>query len=159
MTVLVRIEPELLMPGETSLRIARSLQDLRLPYVKPVLASAVHLQGGRPGLRLESGIVSRACGIETARLYFTTFGLAGSRAEQFLERPEPLAWALAARMHPTRRTPEEHRRACLERIAGADLDERRRTLLRRSVPRVLERRLLVHLSRVYATSFSLSQNR
>lgn len=132
-TVLVRIEPEMLVPGEISLRISRSLRDLRLHYAKPVLASAVYLQGGRPGLRLESGVVARAGRIETARLYFTTFGLTESRAEHFLERPEPLAWALAAWMRPTKRTPDEHRRACLERIAGAALDEKRRTLLRRSV--------------------------
>ncbi len=133
--VLVRIEPEMLVPGEISFRISRSLRALRLHYVKPVLASAVYLQGGRPGLHLESGVVARACGIETARLYFTTFGLTESRAEHFLERPEPLAWAFAAWMRPTRRTPEEHRHACLERIAGAALNEKRRTLLRRSVPR------------------------
>jgi hypothetical protein len=135
-TVLVRIEPEGFTPGETSLRIGQSLRDLRLSYTKPVLASAVYLQGGRPGLRLESGVVARACGIEMARLYFTTFALSESRAEYFLERPEPLAWAFAARMRPTQRTPEEHRRACLERIAGAALDEKRRTVLRRSVPRL-----------------------
>lgn len=133
-TVLVRIEPEGLTSGETSSRIGQSLRSLRLRYVKPVLASAVYLQGGRPGLRLESGVVARACGIDMSRLYFTTFGLTESRAEHFLERPEPLAWALASRMRPTRRTPDEHRRACLERIAGAALDEKRRTLLRRSVP-------------------------
>jgi hypothetical protein len=132
-TVLVRIEPEMLMPGEISLRLGQSLRALRLPYAQPLLASAVYLQGGRPGLRLESGIVATACGIDMARLYFTTFGLAGTRAEHYLERPEPLAWALAARMQPTRRTPDEHARACLERIAGAALDEHRRTLLRRSV--------------------------
>jgi hypothetical protein len=59
--------------------------------------------------------------------------LTESRAEHFLERPEPLAWAFAAWMRPTKRTPDEHARACLERIAGAALDEERRTLLRRSV--------------------------
>lgn len=131
--VLVRIEPELLVPGEISFRISRSLRALRLHYGKPVLASVVYLQGGRPGLHLESGVVARACGVETARLHFTTFGLTESRAEYFLERPEPLAWAFAARMRPARRTPEEHHRACLERIAGAVLDEKRRALLRRSV--------------------------
>ena len=133
--VLVRIEPEWLTTDEASLRIGQSLRALRLCFARPVLASTVYLQGGRPGLHLESGVVSRACGVEMARLYFTTFGLIGARAEHFLGRPEPLAWALAAWMHPVRRTPDEHRRACLERIARADLDETRRTLLRRSIPR------------------------
>lgn len=132
-TALVLLAPEMLVPGEISQRIRQSLRALRLPYAQPLLASAVCLQGGRPGLRLESGIVARACGIDLARLYFTTFGLDGSCAEHYLKRPEPLAWALAARMQPTQRTPDEHARACLERIAGADLDEPRRILLRRSV--------------------------
>lgn len=132
-TVLVRIEPEGLLPAETSLRIGESVRGLRLPYGEPVLASMVYLQGGRPGVRLESGIIAQAAGIELARLYYTTFGLSESRAEHFLERPEPLAWALAARMHPMKRTWEEHHRACLSRIAAAPLDEKRRALLRRWV--------------------------
>jgi hypothetical protein len=130
-TVLVRIEPEGLTPAETSLRVGESVRGLRLPYGAPVLASMVYLQGGRPGVRLESGVIARAARIELARIYYTTFGLSGSRAEHFLERPEPLAWALAARMQPMKRTPGEHRRACLDRIAAAALDEKRRALLRR----------------------------
>lgn len=130
-TVLVRIEPEGLDRAETSLRICESVRALRLPYGAPVLASMVFLQGGPPGVRLESGIIAQAAGIDLARIYYTTFGLSGSRAEHFLERPEPLAWALAARMQPVKRTGDGHRRACLSRIAGAPLDETRRALLRR----------------------------
>jgi hypothetical protein len=132
-TVLVRIEPEGLSPAETSLRLGESVRGLRLPYGEPVLASIVYLQGGRPGVRVESAVIAQAAGIDLARIYYTTLGLAGTRAEHFLERPEPLAWALAARMQPVRRTPAEHRRACLDRIAAAALDEKRRALLRRCV--------------------------
>ena len=132
-TVLVRIEPEGLSPAETSLRLGASLRGLRLPYGEPLLASIVYLQGGRPGVRLESAVIAQAAGVDLARIYYTTFGLAGSRAEHYLERPEPLAWALAARMQPMRRTPAEHRRACLDLIATAALDEKRRALLRRWV--------------------------
>jgi hypothetical protein len=135
-TILVRIEPEAPSPRESSVRIIRSLRDLRLAYGEPVLASTVFLHGGRPGIHLESGVLAQAAGIETSLIYFTTFGLAGARSEHYLERPEPLAWALAARMLPLDRTPAEQRRACLERIATADLDERRRALLRRSVKAV-----------------------
>jgi hypothetical protein len=135
-TVLVRVEPEVLSPAETSLRLGESVRGLRLPYGEPVLASMVYLQGGGPGIHLESGVIAQAAGIDLARIYFTTFGLAETRAEHFLERPEPLAWALAARMRPTQRSPDEHRRACLERIATAALDEKRRALLRRWVKTV-----------------------
>lgn len=132
-TVLVRIEPEGLPPAETSLRIGESLRGLRLPYGAPILASVVYLQGGQPGVRLESGIIAQAAGLELARIYYTTLGLSESCAEHFLERPEPLAWAFAARMQPMKSTVDEHRRACLSRITAAPLDEKRRALLRRCV--------------------------
>lgn len=134
-TVLVRIEPEALPPCVSSQRIRQSLRDLRLLSGEPVLASVLSVRGGRPGIHLDSGVLSEALGIETARIHFTSLGLVETRAEYYLERPEPLAWALAARMRPTRRSLEEHRRACLERIANASLDEKRRSLLRRFVNR------------------------
>ena len=129
-TVVVRIEPEPLPLEEVSARIGRSLKGLRLCYGDPVLASVVFLRGGRSGVRLESGILAKCEGVEVARIYFTTFGLSESRAECFLERPEPLGWALAALMRPTLRTLEDHRRACLERIESADLAGELQELLR-----------------------------
>jgi hypothetical protein len=132
-TVLVQIEPEALHAAEAAERIRRSLQNLRIPWATPVLASVLYLRGGRPGASLESEAVARIDVIETARAYFTAISLAATRAEPYLRRPEPLAWALAAWMRPTERTLDEHRRACLERIAAGALDEKRRTLLRRSV--------------------------
>jgi len=141
-TVLVQIEPEAL--PDSSLRIRQSLRSLRLSYGEPVLASVVYLRGGLPGIHLDSGLLAEALRIEMVRIYFTTFGLAETRAEHFLERPEPLAWALAARMRPTRRAPDEHRRACLERIAAAALDEKRRALLRRGVETFLGGRPSAH---------------
>ena len=130
-TVLVQIEPEALAPEEIARRLAHSLLELGLRYGQPVLVSVLYLQGGRPGIHLESGVLSEACGIELARIFYTSFAVAESRAEHFLERPEPLAWAFAALMTPAKRTPEEHRRACLERIAAAPVDEERRLLLLR----------------------------
>lgn len=134
MVILVRIEPEVLPASEVEARLRRSLRSLRLPYGEPVLASVVYLRGGYSGVRLHSGVLARACGTELARIYFTTFALGATRAEGYLERSEPLAWALAAWMRPTKRAPDEHRRACLERIATAPLDEERRALLRRGQP-------------------------
>ena len=121
--VLVQIEPEALPRCAAAGRIRRSLQILRLPYGAPLLVSMLYLRGGRPGIHLDSGSMAEAGRIEVVRLYFTTFALAETRAEYYLERPEPLAWALAAQMRPTRRNPDEHRRACLERISAAALDE------------------------------------
>lgn len=136
-TVLVKIELEALPPPETGQRLRRYLLGLELRYGQPLLLSLVYLQGGRPGIHLESGVISEACGIELVRIYYTTLSLAEARAEHFLERPEPLAWALATLMRPAKRTPEEHRCACLERIAAAPLDEERRRLLRQGAEALL----------------------
>lgn len=156
-TVLVRVEPEGLTPAETCLRVSESVRGLRLPYGEPVLASMVYLRGGRPGVHLESGVIAQAAGIDLARIYFTTFALAGSRAEHFLERPEPLAWALAARMQPTRRTLDEHRQACLNRIEAAALDEKSRALLRRWVQAFPGAPLIPHTGTRSAPAYSASR--
>lgn len=132
-TAVVRIEPRPVADGERSRELAAAFKTLDVRYGQPVLLSVLHLSGGRPGTHLESAMIGEALGIEMARIFYTAFGLEGARAEHYLERPEPLAWALAARMRPARRNLKEHRRACLAKIAAADLDEPRRTLLRRAV--------------------------
>jgi len=129
-TVLVQIEPEALTPPEVGRRLGHYLMGLEIRYGQPVLLSILYLRGGRPGVHLESAAIGEACGIELVRIYYTSFGLAETRAEYYLERPEPVAWAFAALMRPTKRTPEEHRCACLERIAAAPLDEELRRRLR-----------------------------
>lgn len=128
-TVLVQIEPEALPPPEIARRLGRYLMGLELRYGQPVLLSVLYLHGGRPGIHLESGVISEACGIDLVRIYYTSFALEETRAEYYLERPEPLAWLFATLMRPAKRTLEEHARACRERIAAAPLDEERRRLL------------------------------
>lgn len=128
-TVLVQIEPEALPPPEIARRLGQYLMGLELRYGQPVLLSVLYLHGGRPGIHLESGVISEACGIDLVRIYYTSFALEETRAEYYLERPEPLAWLFATLMRPAKRTPVEHARACLERIAAAPLDEERRRLL------------------------------
>lgn len=139
-TVLVQIEPEAMAPPEAARRLGRYLMGLELRYGQPVLISVIFLQGGRPGVRLESGVIGEACGIELVRVFYTTFSIGESRAEYYLERPEPLAWVFALLMRPTERTPEEHCRACLARIDSAPVDEERRALLRRAADTLLGRR-------------------
>jgi len=134
---LVHIATEASDPEELAQRLGGLLMDLGLRYGEPVLVSVVHLHGGRPGVHLESGVIAELGGIELVRVFYTCLGLEEAHAEHFLERPEPLAWLFATLMRPEKRTPEEHRRACLERIAAAPLDEERRTLLRRGAEALL----------------------
>lgn len=132
-TVLVHTEPEPLGPAETSRRLSRYFLALEAKYAQPVLLTTVWLRGGRPGLNLESVSVNPLLGVEMVRIFYTTFGLGEARAEHYLERPEPLAWALAALMRPVRRNPAAHRKACLRRIAEAGLPGRETGLLRTCV--------------------------
>jgi hypothetical protein len=137
-TVLVHAEPEPLGPAETSRRLSRYFVGLEMRYVQPVILTAVYLRGGRPGLNLESVSVNPLLGVEMVRIFYTAFGLAEARAEHYLERPEPLSWALAALMRPVHRSRAAHRRACLGRIAGAGLPDRETALLTSCVEEWME---------------------
>jgi hypothetical protein len=106
-------------PGDTSDRFSRYLLTLERAFAAPVLLSAVYLRGGRPGVNLESAPVRNVCRTEVLRLFYTAFGLAESRADYYLERPEPLAWALAAFMRSFRLSPTELKARCLERIESS----------------------------------------
>ena len=139
-TILVQLETEPRGPAETARRFGRWLLALETRLVQPVLLSVIYLRGGRPGLNLESSAVCTVYSIEVVRLFYTAFGLSESRADHYLERPEPLAWALAALMKPARRSRDEHRLACLRRIAEAPLTERQRWLLASCVEQNLEAR-------------------
>src|SRR4029079_15201277 len=49
---------------------------------------------------------------------YVSFSLAGCPSAEYLDRPEPLAWALAALMDPGSSSRAELKLACLRRIAG-----------------------------------------
>ncbi|MEA2563538.1 MAG: hypothetical protein QOH06_5042 [Acidobacteriota bacterium] len=131
LTLLIQVEPEVRGPAETARRFGRWFLALETRMVQPVLLSVLYLRGGRPGPNLESSAISTVYDMEVVRIFYTAFGLSEARADYYLERPEPLAWALAALMRPVRRSRAEHRLACLRRIADADtaLSDRERALL------------------------------
>lgn len=140
LTVLIQPEPEPHGPAETARRFGRWFLALEARLTRPVLLSVVYLRGGRPGPNLESAAVCTVYGLEVVRIFYTAFGLSEARADYYLERPEPLAWALAALMKPVRRSRAEHKLACLQRIAGADLTSRQRSLLTSCVEEWMELR-------------------
>jgi hypothetical protein len=137
-TLLVRIEPDAPAPDALCDRLRQTFLDFEVRYGQPVLLSVICLRGARPGINLETAAIGRVFGVEVLRVFYTLFGLAGARAEYYLQRPEPLAWALAALMSPARLDPAALRQACLERIAAAPLDEPRRALLAGSVEAFLD---------------------
>lgn len=132
-SVVIRVEPEPVGPAATARRLGQLVVDLELRYSQPILLSMVYLRGARPGINLESATVAKVHDLEVLRCFYTTFGLSDTRAEYYLDRPEPLAWALSALMRPTRRSRAEHKLACLKRMAAAGIPEPRKLLLVRCI--------------------------
>jgi len=94
-----------------------------------VAAANAGNETGRPGPNLESSPLSTIYNMEVVRIFYTAFGLSDARADYYLERPEPLAWALAAAMKPVRFSREELTAAALRRIGRAELPPESRNLL------------------------------
>src|SRR5262245_45371188 len=67
-TVLVLVEPEPLSPSATAKLFGGWLKLLELRYTRPVLASIVYLQGGRPGVNLETSWVTQIAKLDVLRL-------------------------------------------------------------------------------------------
>jgi hypothetical protein len=116
-TILVQVEAEAGDPARLEEKLLGWYLRLAVEDRQPVRVIAVHLRGGEPGLS-RRWIVDEVDGEELLRIPYLAFGLEECRAEDFLAKPQPLAWALASLMRPTRRSRAAHTRACLRRIAG-----------------------------------------
>jgi hypothetical protein len=97
-------------------RLWRYGNQIQARYDTPVLTLVVYLKRGRPGVNLESW--ESRLGPDFPAPRYVSFGLAGCPAAEYLDRPEPLAWALAALMDPGSSSRAELKMACLRRIAG-----------------------------------------
>jgi hypothetical protein len=127
-TALVHVEIEARYRPEIDRRFAGYYMQIRLRHDRPVLPIGLCLRGGPPGVSVRS-VVEDELGAEIDHFRYYLLGLEGSRAEDFLARDEPLAWALAALMRPAALSRAEHMMACLQRIKAARLDDLRRFLL------------------------------
>jgi hypothetical protein len=127
-TALIHVEIEARSRKEMGARLAGYHMQIRLRHGKPIVPVLIRLHGGQPGVRLEAE-VDEALGPEILRFSYYSFGLARCRAEEYLAKDQPLAWALAALMGRGSMRRAEHKMACLRRIATARLDELRRFLL------------------------------
>ena len=116
--VVVHVEIELRYRSGQEVRFFLYNRLLAQREGSPVLTLVLYLHGGPPGLR-HAEHVERAMGEEVCRFRYRSFGLSRLPAEDYLERPEPLAWALASLMRPRSGDLRELRGACLARIAGA----------------------------------------
>jgi hypothetical protein len=126
--VLLHAEVEATARKGMGRRLWRYFNLLQARHSLQMATVVVYLRRGKPGLRWER-IEARVCGRRIATFHYAALGLADCPADDYLDRPEPLAWALAALMHPGRRSRAELKLACLRRIARGDLAELPRFVL------------------------------
>jgi len=135
--VLIHIEIERRYRSVVARRLWRYTMHLSLRHKLPVVPIVVFLRGGPVGVEHRKHR-EEILGLEVVRFQFHALGLSRPAAEDWLERPEPLAAGLAALMRPTSLSRVEHKLACLRRLAKADLNEARRFLLVNTVETYLQ---------------------
>jgi hypothetical protein len=136
-TALIHVEIEARTRPEMGSRLAGYHMQIRLRHGRPIIPILIRLRGGQPGIHLEV-VVDAALGPEILRFSYYSFGLARCRAEEYLAKDQPLAWALAALMNRGSMRRAEHKMACLRRIAAAKLDELHSFLLGNCVETYLQ---------------------
>lgn len=102
-----------------------------------ILSVVLFLQGGRAGV-CEGTIDGELAGPGLPAFRYLSFGLSQCRAAAYLEKPEPLAWALAALMDRRPWSRAELKMRCLARIQEASLDQAERRELVNCVETYLE---------------------
>lgn len=136
--ILVHIEIEGRWRGTHPERMARYYFHLKARYPgEPVVPIALFLKGGPRGIEVREW-KEEVDGFEVCCFRYRAFGLSGSEAAEYLGRPNPLAWALAALMGSRRLAPAEQKLECLRRIARSGLDDARTFLLGNIVETYLE---------------------
>lgn len=126
--LLVHVEIETEFSVHMDLRLWEYYMQLRLRHGLPVLPILVTLRGGRPGVyrgTLWEGFQLK----KTAIFYYRGLGLSGCQAQEWLARPEPIAWAFAALMRPGSWSRAELKLECLRRIARSGVAGLRKRVL------------------------------
>lgn len=101
---------------------------LRLNFSLPVIPILINLSGGPSGVTTAEW-TDEVLGREVASFHYTNFGLSGCLAEEYLDRPQPLAWGLAALMRSEKWDRVEQKIRCRRAIFSADVSEKQGMLL------------------------------
>ncbi|HYU32823.1 MAG TPA: hypothetical protein VEW48_11730 [Thermoanaerobaculia bacterium] len=127
-TLLVHVEVEARARRSMPQRLRAYAHRIQTLYEGQLLTVLLNLRGGPSGVQRvrPDGEIADP---ELSSFQYIAFGLAGCAAADYLERPEPLAWALAAVMRPGSMSRAEHKLACLRRIAASRLKQGRELLL------------------------------
>jgi Putative transposase, YhgA-like len=117
--LLIHVEVEARARREMARRLRGYRAQIQARHDETVLSIVVFLRRGRPGVRIET-LAENLAGPGLGSFHYFAFGVAGCSAAEYLERPEPLSWALAALMDPGAWSRAELKAACLRRIAKLD---------------------------------------
>jgi hypothetical protein len=120
--VLVHVEIEARRRTRMLPRLREYAGRIQARHGGPVLSILLNLRGGKPGVCVEAPD-GDLTGPGLNSFQYLAFNLSCCAAEEYLERPEPLAWALSRWSRP------EHKLACLRKIAAAPLTDEERLLL------------------------------
>lgn len=155
-SLLIHVEVEARYRPGMGRRLWRYRNQIQARHEIQVLSIVLYLDRGKAGvqiLTLEDDLLGPGLG----DFRYVAFGLASCAAIDYLDRPEPLAWGLAALMARGTWSRPELKLACLRRIAAADLDDLRRSLLVNCVETYLE--LNSEEAEEYARLCSVRENR
>jgi predicted transposase YdaD len=133
--LLVHIEIEARARSRMPHRLRAYASRIQATYGRQVLSILLNLRGGTAGVH--QAALGELTSPELSPFRYVVFGLAGCSAETYLERDEPLAWALAALMRSSGGR-AAHKLACLRRIVDARLPEETTYLLLDFVEAYLE---------------------
>ena len=126
---LVHVEIERTFRKRHARRMAQYFFLIKSRYPdEPILPIALYLKGGTKGHQVLEWSED-AAGFQAFRFRFHALALSHQLAEDHVERPNPLGWALAALMTSRKWDRVEQKVECLRRLADAELDEARRFLL------------------------------
>ena len=129
MLLLIHVEIEARARTGMDQRLWGYYMQIRQRHNLLVLPILVNLRGGKPGTGLE--ILEEGFEpLPTGAFRYRVLGLSGCQASEWLPRPEPVAWALAALMHPGTWSRAELKVECLRRVRQwEDTDLRKEVLV------------------------------
>ena len=133
----VHVEIEKRWSAEIGRRVARYSHQLYLRQTGPVVSIVVFLHGGPAGPRWTDRI-ERAFDRELHRFNYLSLGLSKLSAQTLIDRPEPLAWSLAALCWPGKLGKARLKLTLLQKIATARVSEVERFLLANGVETYLQ---------------------
>jgi hypothetical protein len=154
-TVLFHVEIEARARARIGPRLRSYRNQIQSVHEGQVVSAVVFLSQGRPGVHVET-LQEGLFDLELSRFRYIAFGVGGCSAEEYLARPEPLSWGLAALMRPGAWSRAAHKHACMRRIAGTELNDVQRLFLVDCVETYLE--LDTMEAAEYETLRSLDEN-